>query len=239
MTSSTERRIGSSDIPKLLGLSKYGNARDVYERIVHGVDSQPSKPALRGIELEPLALHMYRQHEMAAPLVPHEKQYHHPTRDYATARPDALGELPSGRVLVELKTVNRFAARNWGREGGGPGAIPPAYLAQVTWAMACIGCDLAHVFAVFGDDTTRDGRDEFVPHGHALYTIHRDERSEGQLLDVGQVFWERYVLPKMPPHMEPLQNKRRIKALYKRKEAQNGDDAADTRNESTTAPPAV
>ncbi len=53
------RRVGATDVAKLLGLSKYGGPRAVYDRIVGGVDIVSTPLMQRGIREEPRILGLF------------------------------------------------------------------------------------------------------------------------------------------------------------------------------------
>jgi predicted phage-related endonuclease len=95
--------VGSTDSPKLLGLSKYGTALTVYERIVGGAPPhQPSLPAWLGLKMQRTVAELYT--EATGIRVRADNGHHrHPTLPFIVTHLDyrAWG---NRQHLVEAKT---------------------------------------------------------------------------------------------------------------------------------------
>lgn len=198
------RRIGGSDIPMLLGISKYGNEADVFLRIVEGADRLWTKPMTRGNVVEP-DLRSYAVKVLNLEITEHhDSDYHHvhPGNDFAHAQVDDIGtmddECGSHPVCVDYKSQSTFA-KGWG--AAYTDVVPEPIRAQVAWEMACTDLDLALVVTGFGTDTTDGGFNiaNVVP-----YVLERDGVYESYILGVGREFWEKHILTGIPPDVKPL-----------------------------------
>jgi predicted phage-related endonuclease len=200
--SAPPRRIGGSDIAKLLGLSKYGGPFEVYQRIVEGIE-EPWNPLMeRGAAMEPV-LRAHAQRMLGLELEDLPTDYiDSPEHPFARAQIDDLARLGGMPVVAEYKSKNRFA-RGFGRNEDGD-MVPEDIHAQVTWQMLCTGRELAIVVVGFGEDTEDGG---FDLHNIATFEVQRDAQFEAYCVHVAKDFWERHVLPCVPP--VPTRQKRR------------------------------
>lgn len=198
-----KRRIGGGDIPKLLGLSKYGNAMDVYQRVVLNLDDEWNPRMERGAAVEP-ELRAYGQTMLGLELVERESDYHrHPTLDFAHAQIDDLARYQGLTVAVDYKSQSRFA-RGWGPAGSDQ--VPEGIHAQLAWEMACADLEMGLLFVGFGDDAPPPAI--FVVGNIIPYEIQRDAQFEALCIQTAREFWERHVLPERPPDMKPLGKKK-------------------------------
>lgn len=188
------RRIGGSDIPKLLGLSNYGDERDVYERIVRGRDAEWNPKMERGAAMEPV-LRALGQQMLQLELETVESDYFaHPTYEFAGAQVDDLARWFGMPAAVDYKSVNRWS-RGWGPEGSDE--VPEHIRAQMTWELLCSGRELGLLVVGFGDDVPPP--EMFHIANVVPYQIQRDEEFEAFCLSVAHSFWEKHVLPRVPP----------------------------------------
>jgi putative phage-type endonuclease len=203
------RKIGGTDIAALLGIDKYRNARDVYERIVNNIEA-PLKPVMtRGLAVEPRLRELYAA--SVGPLMPNRPKFLvDESVAFASASPDDFADGPEGKVLVEYKTQSVWASSQWGTPG--TDEVPEKYLCQVTWAMRVCGCVAAHVFVGFGSDDEETG--DFALTETRIYLVRLDEELAARLYRVGEHFWSQHVAQRVPPGQLPLQNKLRIRRLY-------------------------
>jgi predicted phage-related endonuclease len=199
------RRIGGSDIAKILGISKYGNCRDVYDRIVLSLEEPPGPLAKRGTMFEPV-LRAHAQNHLGVSVEDVASDYHrHPDHEFAHAQIDDLAHWFGTPVVVDYKTVNRFARKyGWGKAG--TDEVPEHYRAQVAWGMACTNRDRALVVAAFGEDVKTD--EVFIIEDMCSYEIERCPEYESYLLGVANEFWVRHVVPRTPPEMKPIGKKK-------------------------------
>lgn len=194
------RRIGGSDIGKLLGLSRYGNARDVFDRIVLGLEEPAGPLAKRGTMFEPV-LRAHAQNHLGVLLEETESDYHrHPHHEFAHAQIDDLAHWFGVPVVVDYKTVNRWTKKKWGRPG--TDNVPEALRAQIAWEMSCVDRDRALLVPAFGEDVKTE--EVFVINEICTYEIERCPEYESYLLGVAKEFWEKHVLTGAPPDIKPI-----------------------------------
>jgi predicted phage-related endonuclease len=198
----TTRRIGGSDIGKLLGLSRYGNAADVYLRIVEGIEDEWNPRMERGAAVEPL-LRAYSQRTLGIELEDSDSDYHDcAAYEFARAQIDDIARLQGFPVVVDYKSQSRWM-KGWGAEW--TDEIPPAIHCQVAWEMLCADRDLALVITGFGEDVQDTG--DFVLQHVVPYQVERDGPFESLLVQTAREFWEQHVLRRVPPSMKPLGKK--------------------------------
>jgi len=198
------RRIGGSDIAKLLGLSKYGGPREVYARIVEGVEDAWNAPMERGAYMEPV-LRAHGQRLLGWELEDVASEYVDCRQhEFARAQLDDLARWKGAPVVVEYKSQSQYA-RGWlhGSEGD---VIPEGYAAQVAWQLMCTERELAVVVVGFGQDTKDGG---FSLSNVTHYEVQREPEFEAYCLLVAKEFWEQHVLRRVPPVTQP-RNKRRV-----------------------------
>lgn len=189
------RRIGSSDVAAVLGVSPYSRPWDVYERLVLGASVSPPTPAQeRGVLLEPRVLATYAQRTgRRIRRTPPHTLY---TRDgWASATPDALAV--DERLIIEAKTDSR--RDRWGPEQpidrwteDAAGIVRPEYFLQVShqlWVLDAPAADLAVL--VPGDDP-------LLPELR-IYRISRDESVIRRMVARLSEWWERHVVGRVPP----------------------------------------
>ena len=177
----------STDIPALLGISRYRTAVDLW---LDKVDPKPppaeTPPMRRGKRLEPYVLEMIREEHGIDPLA-RNRRYTDPGVPYFTAEVDAEAADADGVIYnLELKSAF-FGFSNWGASGSDD--VPLAYAAQVQWALGVTGRHRALLFALVGDDLRR-------------YDVAYDEEIVVAMRTRAREFWERYVIPKVRPPLE-------------------------------------
>lgn len=190
------RRIGSSDVAALLGLSHYSGPWDVYERLVLGAPpDEPSPEQLRGVRLEGRVLATYAQ--VTGRRVQRTPPHTLYTReDWSTSTPDAR----SDERLVEAKTDRN--AHRWGPEErirrwepGVEQIVRPDYWLQVQhqlWTLDERVADLAVLLP---------GEDPFLPELR-VYTIDRDEDAVERLVERLRGWWRRHIVGREPPELD-------------------------------------
>lgn len=206
MSDDTEllQRIGGSDIPKLLGVTKHGGPFEVYQRIVEHID-EPGRPVMwRGNAMEPV-LRAHGQRLLGWDLedLPDTDYMNSAAHEFARAQIDDLARWQGIPIVVEYKSQNKYA-RGWARSAGGD-LIPPTYAAQVAWQLLCADRDLAIVVAGFGLDLP-DG--DFDLLNISTFEVHRDLEFEAYCLHVAREFWEQHVIRRVPPLPRPATKRR-------------------------------
>ncbi len=202
------RKVGGTDISKLLGMNPYGGPREVWERIVNKVDVPLNDSMRRGLSVEPrirdLSVRTY-----GLELEEHPGIVQSPQHIFATASPDDFGSHNGSRVLLEYKSVTEWAAKKWG-DLDYSDAVPEHYHLQVRWNLGVCGIERALLIAAFGADVPgeNDAPPDFVIKWTRIYEFHRDRDIEARLFKVGEFFWEQYVVPQIPPPADPKPVKR-------------------------------
>ncbi len=194
MSPSGTRKIGGSDIPKILGISPYGGALEVFERIVLGKESEWNFRMERGVVMEPVLRSLGQRH-LALEIEETESDYHdHPELEFARAQVDDLAVWNGMRCAVDYKSQSRWA-KGWGADGSDD--VPETIRAQVAWELACTDRELGLLVVGFGDDVPAP---EVFNLSHVVtYQVQRDGVFESYCVQVAREFWERHILLGVPP----------------------------------------
>lgn len=193
------RGIGASEIAAIAGLSKWESQLSVYLRKTGEAGPIPDNRAMRvGRRLEPIVIGEYCEEsgeEVAlypCPLIAHPEFPHH------LATPDA--DLKSGR-LVEAKTASIRTLSDWGPSG--TDEIPDSYVAQCQWQAHVAGRDEVKLAVLIAGDELR------------VYTIERNERLIGHLIEAAAEFWVRVHRRDPPdPDFEHPRTPELLRGLY-------------------------
>ena len=177
------RRIGGTDSPKLLHMSKYGGPSAVYRRIVLGEanDIDPFT-AMRGQMMEPVTRGL-SQIKYGWKLAPHPGIIESAEYEWCAASADDL--LADENAGVEYKSVDPRGYSDWGDEG--TDQVPTDYLIQCTHYMAAFDRPRWYICAYFGGNDLR------------RYVLQRDLDLEETWRSVCETFWREHVLTKTPP----------------------------------------
>jgi putative phage-type endonuclease len=180
-----KRRIGSSDIPAIVGLSSYQTALNIYLRLT-GQDFEDKQEPWQqwGLKLEPVIAAAYEEttgrklEKLTAP----DEVLTHPLYPWATCTPDYA--CVAEKLLAEIKTVNYFTARRKAQEGDGwgePGTdqCPREVLIQAQWQMAITGYEVADFPILISGADFR------------IYRTLRCQPLIDTLIEKGQEFWNR------------------------------------------------
>lgn len=166
--------IGASDIAAVLGISPWKTPLQLYMDKRGELPPQDDAPQLRrGRMLEPLVLDFYA-----------DETGHEVTRQQECvvgAEPWMLATLDGFDAIdnapVEAKTVNAFAAQEFGEHGSDE--VPLHYSAQVHWQMMLTDASTGYLAALIGSDDFR------------IFTIQRDRDLESLLIARAAEFWQR------------------------------------------------
>ncbi len=227
-TTARKRRIGSTEIaaivalyrPELAHLAKKKNATDIWLRLVHGIDQPRRAVMTRGTRVEPILRELYR--ETIGAVADPPGTLAHPVHEWACASPD--GVTPG--FVQEFKTCSEWIRDQWGEPGSD--RVPDDYGMQIQWLLEVVGRPFAHVLVAFGRDFKEDdGQPGFAITDTAAYVVNRDERLAASMVELGQRFWSEHVIPRVPPALAPLHNKRKFKQLEKERNGQTSDSGRD------------
>lgn len=188
--------LGSSEVPEIVGRSPFVDASPwrVYMAKVDpdGLPPRNNQRALRaGSFLEAGVARMYLD-EMGGDIRLHRegKTRRHATEKWMLATPDRYVVVNRKRERgLEVKTVGAGQEDLWGHDEQ---AVPEHVFIQVQWQMEVTGLDVIDVVAFFM--TTREVR---------IYRITRHPRTISALMTLSRRFWERHVVARVPPPVDP------------------------------------
>lgn len=168
--------IGGSDIAKILGVSKFGTAYELFleKRGEIGAKPEQLKVLNRGKRLEPAIVAMYAD-ETGATVT-------YPGRQLTGAEPWMAGSFDAERhdepCIIEAKSVSEFIPRSeWGPAGSDD--VPKDYLAQAMWYMGIANVQRCDIAALLGADDFR------------IYPIAFDSELFGAMVAQARNFWAR------------------------------------------------
>jgi predicted phage-related endonuclease len=199
----TQRRVGATDAPCLIGVDPYRDAAAVFRRLLFGEEIEQTAVMLRGLNIEPtiraLAAKNYDlelvPRDPAAKFIVRSEQH-----EFATASPDDYAAKDGRAGVAEYKSVSRWSAKKWGLEGTDD--IPPHYLTQCHWLMAVTNRSPVWLVAAFGEDLKGEDKKpngEFEIAWTSLYVVERDPELEAWLLGIGRRFWDEHILTGIEP----------------------------------------
>ena len=181
--------IGGSDIAAICGLNPFKTPLQVWQSKINPVvDEEISEPAYWGTTLENVVAQEYAK-RTGRKVQRINQVLHHPHLPYCLANIDRAvinpdisgnvrwkdGKLTTDRIL-ECKTANGFAAKQWGEAGSDQ--VPDSYLIQCQWYLGITGASVCDLAVLIGGQDFR------------IYTINRDDDLINDLLQQGAAFWE-------------------------------------------------
>lgn len=181
------RRAGitGTDLPKILGLTKYGNALSVWLDKRGELDDDAGEAARWGQVLEdPVASEWAWRHSTHVDDV---GVLAHVDHEWMRASLDRLVTTcpdDDGSCALEVKTRSAWVADQWA-EG-----VPDSVLAQTTWGLMVTGLNHHHVAALIGGQRL------------VSYRVDRDPKLEEYLLDAATPVWQA-VVEGVPPEAHP------------------------------------
>jgi putative phage-type endonuclease len=180
--------ISATDLPKILGLSQYGDARSVWHDKLGELPPDPAgEAATWGNLLEDVVAQEWARRHSAivsrVGVVAHAKQ---PWRRAALDR--ILDQCPDGAEAcgLEVKTRSAFTAGRWRQD------MPDDVLAQVAWQRMTSGYGHIHVAALIGGQRMVE------------FTYWSDPDLEAFLLKEASTLWGQVQSGEIP-HVEPTQ----------------------------------
>lgn len=186
------RCIGATDIAKILGVSVYGKARDVFARVVLGDEVKRNKAMGRGNREEPGIRARYIAETGAEMLWSDYDKPHifrHPSGRFwfCTYSPD---DITTEGLVVDYKSASVWN-KKW---KSGP---PIDYVLQMQWAMLVTGASSAVLYCLFGED--KNNFSEFLPSHTELFSFERDEQLIVDCRDAAELFWKRHIETRVEP----------------------------------------
>jgi putative phage-type endonuclease len=178
--------IGSSEAAAVLGVDPYRSAHNIWESKLGLAESKPETyHTERGNYLEPgmrawASTRMGVNFEACTTMV-------HPEHPLIIATPDGLWR--EGGKIMEVLELKAPGPRTWHEWGDGDDEVPLRYAIQVAQEMAVTGARRGRVGALIDGDLK-------------IYTIHRDQYLESELVGRLEDWWTRYVETKTPPPVD-------------------------------------
>lgn len=168
--------IGASEIAAITGMNPYASPWDVWlKKTGQAPDQEETDPMEWGIRLEPAIRQKYVDDTRSVVMVPPRSEFH-PNMPWARATPDGFvlsSDMKLRTHLLQCKNVGQWVARDW--ESG-----PPVYVQlQEQWEMHVTGLNRADVAVLVGGNDFR------------IYTVHRDDRTIGDLVTIAEDFWRK------------------------------------------------
>jgi len=177
----------ATDIPKIIGMSKWGNPRSVWEAKTTRTDNSPvGEPAHWGTLLEPVVADEWSRREgvtihQVGVLAHRDHPWRRASLDrVVTGCPHAHG----GPCALEVKTKSAFLTGQWDPDTD---RLPEDVEAQVAWQLHVTGLPHVHVAVLLG--------------GQRLIqvTVERDREVEELLVKHAVEFWGHVTARTMPP----------------------------------------
>lgn len=188
----TARGIGATDVAKVLGVSVYGKARDVFARMMDGTELKRNKAMDRGNREEPKIRERYVLETGAKMLWSDYSKPHifrHPSERYwyCTCSPDD--------ITAEGFVVDYKSASIWNKKWkNGP---PIDYVLQLQWAMFVTGATKSALYAAFGQDS-KDYSEFSLSHTE-LFEFERDDQLIADAANACELFWKNHVETRIEP----------------------------------------
>lgn len=188
--------IGGSDMPVILGLSKYKTPYQLYlEKIGQTVNTEMTSAQYWGHRLEDVIRQEFAKRNNVIVEKP-EETIRHP--DYGCLIANLDGYIPSLNAVLEIKTSSQFMAADWG--DANTDFIPFPYLAQVAHYCCVVNADCAYIAVLIGGNDYRE------------YKYVRNIGIESKLITAAIRFWE-HVQKRVPP---PATNQNDLKLMFPR-----------------------
>ena len=180
------RGIGSSDVPAILGLSRYKTPFDIWcDKTQPQEPQESSEAAIMGNLLEPEIFQRYQMEHPDVTLT--EVGTVQGPESWMLATPDriAIGA-DYTKWVVEAKTRSYTTARDFGEPG--TDQVPPDVMAQVLWQMHVTGL-------------TNDAEVALLVNGREfrLYRVRYDRVVAEQMVEKLRAWWHRHVVEGIEP----------------------------------------
>src|SRR6202171_5992541 len=176
--------VTSTDITKIVGVSPFGNACDVYADKLSDEPPRPSTIAQRmGDLLEPLVCELVAEEFSLRDMQP-GRTVRNSVLPWLIATPDRFVVDTKGDALIEAKVKSVSFARR--HEWDDDEAPPPHVHVQCAWHMIAKDVERCYVGALLGP----------LPR---FYIVEHDPELASALIDAGQDFYTRHMRPRVPP----------------------------------------
>jgi putative phage-type endonuclease len=174
--------IGGSDMPIILGLSKYKTPYQLYleKKGILSTGDEMSPLQYWGNRLEAVIRDEFADRNKVIIQTP--DTIIHPFHDFLRANID--GYILEWNAVLEVKCSTQFMANEWGEDGSD--YIPMAYLAQVAHYCSVMNAECAYIAVLIGG------------YDYRQYKYVRDLELEKTIIDAACAFWDS-VQKDLPP----------------------------------------
>jgi len=175
--------IGGSDMPIILGLSKYKTPYQLYCEKKGILDLSYEQTPLQywGNQLEVLIRKEFRKRNKVKIETPNT--IIHPFYDFLGANLD--GFIPKWNAIFEAKCSHAYMSSVWGEHGSD--TIPMEYLVQVAFYCSVMNADCAYIAVLIGGNDYRE------------FKYNRDLELERTIIDAACKFWNSVKNDSPPP----------------------------------------
>lgn len=203
----TDRRgiLGGTDIASIFGVSPWKTAYDLYEEktapvLLPAPEPTPAQEKTelrlrRGKRLEPWVMEMLEE-ETGIFIRKKNQRYSDAEFPWMGCEIDFEFTGEEGECNGDVKTINAFAAGEWGQEM--TDEIPLHYCLQFHWGLMITGRPLCLVAALIGADDLR------------VYEVKRDDELIGEMRKRAVHFWTHNVLKKIAPEPQTIADTNKI-----------------------------
>lgn len=176
--------IGGSEIAAVAALSRHKGPLQIYwDKVNPDVQPQEDNEAMYwGRTMEPILREEFAKRTglqvVACPFMFTSKIY-----PFMSANLDgiATNETTGEKMVLEIKTANGFAAKDWEK------GMPPEYYLQVQWYLALTQLNKAYIAVLIGGNSFK------------YEEVARDEETIQTLIALASNFWNNHVLKRIPP----------------------------------------
>ena len=174
--------LGGSDIPAVLGMSRFKTALQVWGEKTGAIIPEDISDKLQvrlGNKLEAVVAEIFEE-ETGKKLHRVNDVIIHQNYNFLRAHIDrrVVGE----KSIVEIKTTSPWRIKEF--EGY---ELPADYILQTVFYMALSGADIGYVAVLLGNQSFK------------IKTIHKDRKLEADIISKSVSFWKNYVEPKVMP----------------------------------------
>lgn len=172
--------IGGSDSGAIIGVNPFKSAIDIYIDKTQGSEFKGNKYTHWGHNLEPVVFKEFQKihDDFFCYEVPFTLK-----NGCLVANVDGMVyDLEKGWGIVEIKTANAFAGKEWNGE-----TIPDSYFSQVQHYLAVTGLSYAYIACLIGGNTYKE------------FYVERAENDIELIKNKCTEFWEENILKRIPP----------------------------------------
>lgn len=191
--------IGASEIAAVAGLSPHDGPWEIYARKRGLIERPDETEEMRwGKALEGVIAGVFSV-RMGLPIKWSDERIWSKKYSWQYASPDAFILEPE-RQILEIKTAGQYRAGEWDRDLANEDGVPEYYVVQVAWQMSVCDLPSAYIAVLIGGNDFR------------VYRIERDPVLEEILVEEGQTFCEKYLIPGIEP---PISGSRQARAYIR------------------------